>query len=95
MSPQTHFQIRALLAEAILRLTSLTMLIQLIILLKIYKWTSLGPALFQQKVLAIKSTSYAMLQFAWIYEIWPCVKWLPLAILADAVIVRTVRNWKT
>ena len=92
MSPKTQYEIRTIGKELLLEMFSLPMLLQVYILLTIYKWTALGPKLFHEQVLQVQNTSYEMLRLAWLYEIWPLVKWLPLAILVNVLVKKLVRK---
>lgn len=91
MSPKTEFEWRRIFREMAERCCCFTMCVQVMILLEIYKWTSMGPELFQQKILVTKSTSYQMLQLGWSQGIFPLIKWLPIALLADVLFPRIVR----
>lgn len=94
MSPKTNYEVRSYFSEVLENILTLTFLIQFLLILKIYKWTALGPKLFQAKVIGGAATSYAELYTAWNYELWPLVKWFPVAIVLDVFIRRIVRSWK-
>lgn len=95
MNPKTKFWINTTGREIALEAFSLPMALQALILLKIYKWTNLGPTLFQQKFLGGKNTNYQVLQFLWSYEIWPLVKWIPVAIVLNVLVKKLMRQSKS
>jgi len=68
------------------RLISLPTLIWLKVLISLYQFLHLGPQWFQEGWLKGRITSYQVLEFIWSHEMWPWLKWLPLAVLVDVVL---------
>lgn len=90
MNPKLKFWTNTTAREIACETFNFKMAIQVLIVLKIYKWTSLGPDLFEQKFLAPKQTAYQVLQFLWQTEIWPSLVWIPVAIILDVLLKQCI-----
>jgi hypothetical protein len=60
--------------------------IYLMAILKMYKFMGLGPAAIGDQWHAKKLTSYRVLESLWHFDIWPLIKWLPVAFLVDTLL---------